>query len=228
MTTLTDAVRYAVLQQLSDIHTALPAQIVKYDYQKQKAQVQPLLSKRYTGNLIDENTNIQQLPLINNVPVIFPRAGGASLNFPVDEGDTCLLVFMERSIDTWKSTGGIVAPTDPRKFDLSDAVAIMGLFPFTEESSAENNEDLSLSFKGSKISIKPDGSIQIKTSNTVAIGTLSVEVLEVISQTLGFLSSLTAIPPIPPGGIPAPSPLTFQASAAALKIQLDSIKGVIS
>jgi len=214
MTTLTDAVRYAIIQELTNVHTALPAQIVQYDYTKQKAQVQPVLSKRYT------NGEVQELPLINNVPVIFPRAGGGSLTFPVVEGDTCLLVFIERSTDIWKSRGGIVAPTDPRKFDLSDPVAIMGLFPFTEDSFAENNEDVVLTFKGSKVVIKQDGSIQLNTSNTVAIGNSTVELLEVLSQTLNLLAtSITTAPA---------SPFAFAPQWQALKLQLDQIKGSIS
>ena len=144
MTTITDALRQAIQFQLYDVHTALPGVIVSYDYTKQKAEIQPSLKKSYLdGTTLD-------LPILSNVPVIFPRAGGASLTFPVVQGDTCLLLFIERSTDLWKSVGGNVAPNDPRKFDLSDAVAIMGLFPFTEDSLAENNSDVLLTYKALK------------------------------------------------------------------------------
>ncbi len=116
MTTMTDAMRQAVLFQLYDVHTALPGTIISYDSTLQKATIHPSLKKSY----LDGTT--QEMPILNNVPVIFPRAGGASLTFPVVQGDTCLLLFIERSIDLWKSVGGVVAPDDPRKFDLSDAL----------------------------------------------------------------------------------------------------------
>lgn len=215
MTTITDAMRQAVLFQLYDVHTALPGQIVSYDYSTQKASIQPCLKKSY----LDGTT--QEMPILNNVPVIFPRSGEASFTFPVLPGDTCLLLFIERSTDLWKSVGGIVAPNDPRKFDLSDAVAIMGLIPFSENSLSENNEDVLLTYKNSSIRIKASGDIQISTSAKVAIGNTSTEVLDVISQLLGILiTSVTTAPGSP----------IFQGTGptyASLKFALDAIKGTI-
>ncbi len=215
MTTITDAMRQAVLFQLYDVHTALPGQIISYDHTTQKATIQPCLKKSY----LDGTT--QEMPILNNVPVIFPRAGGASLTFPVLPGDTCLLLFVERSTDLWKSVGGVVAPNDPRKFDLSDAVAIMGLMPFTENSLSENNEDVLLTYKSSNIRIKASGEIQIETASTVAIGNASAEVLSIVSSILGILTtSVTTAPGSP----------IFQGlgpTYATLKLALDSIKGSI-
>ena len=215
MTTMTDAMRQAVLFQLYDVHTALPGQIISYDYTTQKAVIQPCLKKSY----LDGTT--QEMPILNNVPVIFPRAGEASLTFPVVSGDTCLLLFIERSTDLWKSVGGVVAPNDPRKFDLSDAVAIMGLMPFTENSLSDNNEDVLLTYKGSNIRIKASGDIQIETASKVAIGNTSAEVLDIVSSILGILTtSVTTAPGSP----------IFQGlgpTYATLKFALDSIKGSI-
>ncbi len=215
MTTMTDAMRQAVLFQLYDVHTALPGQIISYDYSIQKATIQPCLKKSY----LDGTT--QEMPILNNVPVIFPRSGEASLTFPVLPGDTCLLLFIERSTDLWKSVGGVVAPNDPRKFDLSDAVAIMGLLPFSENSLSENNEDVLLTYKNSSIRIKASGDIQIETASKVAIGNTSAEVLDIVSSILGILiTSVTTAPGSP----------IFQGvgpTYASLKLALDSIKGSI-
>jgi hypothetical protein len=215
MTTITDALRQAIQFQLYDLHTALPGVIISYDYTKQKAEVQPALKKSYLdGTTLD-------LPILSNVPVIFPKAGGASLTFPVVQGDTCLLLFIERSTDLWKSVGGNVAPNDPRKFDLSDAVAIMGLFPFTENSLAENNSDVLLTYKSSNIRIKESGDIQIETAGKVAIGNNSTEVLDIVSKILGILTTsvTTAVGnPIFQGAVP---------TYATLKASIDALKGTI-
>lgn len=215
MTTITDALRQAIQFQLYDLHTALPGVIVSYDYTKQKAEVQPTLKKSYLdGTTLD-------LPILSNVPVIFPKAGGAGLTFPVVQGDTCLLLFIERSTDLWKSVGGNVAPNDPRKFDLSDAVAIMGLFPFTENSLAENNSDVLLTYKSSNIRIKESGDIQIETAGKVAIGNTSTEVLDIVSKILGILTTsvTTAVGnPIFQGTVP---------TYATLKASIDALKGTI-
>lgn len=215
MTTMTDAMRQAVLFQLYDVHTALPGQIISYDHTLQKASIQPSLKKSY----LDGTT--QEMPILNNVPVIFPKAGGASLTFPVLPGDTCLLLFIERSTDLWKSVGGIVAPNDPRKFDLSDAVALMGLMPFSEDSLAENNEDVLLTYKNSNIRIKSTGEIQIETASKVSIGNASAEVLDIVSKILGILITSVTTPtgsPIFQGTVP---------NYTTLKAALDSIKGSI-
>ncbi len=72
------------------------------------------------------------LPLIQDVPVLIPSAGGFSLTFPIAPGDECLLVFSDTAIDTWLQNGcegdQPVSPSHPlRRHSLSDAIAIFGL-----------------------------------------------------------------------------------------------------
>lgn len=215
--TLNDAISLATNYALTAIHTALPGSIISYDYTTQKAVIQPLLNKVWS----DGTTT--PMPVLENVPVIFPRAGGASLTFPVVEGDTCLLVFIERSIDLWLTQGGQVNPDDPRKFDLSDGVALMGLFPFSETSEADNNTDLLLTYAGSKIRIKQSGAIVIESSNTVALGTSTTEVLNVLSQLMGFLTGATVMG----AAFNGPLNAAFITQVNALKAQLDAITGTI-
>src|SRR5690606_25141985 len=210
MTSLTDAVKYAIDFNLANVHTCLPAQIISYDYQKKKAQVKPVISKRWTDG------NFSEMPIINGVPVIFPSSGGASLTFPVKEGDFCLLVFAERNIDLWK-TEGRQNPMDSRKFNLSDAIAIMGITPFFQESKAENNQDVLLTYQNSKVRIKESGEIQLETSGKIAIGTAQNELLDILSETLGYLANSLSTS--------VGTPFTFSTQWAALKAKIDQIKG---
>jgi hypothetical protein len=212
--TLNDAIGLVVDFKLNNLHTALPGSIISYDYTKQKAVIQPLLNKAWTDSTIEVPSVPYQMPILNNVPVIFPRSGGASLTFPVSAGDTCLLIFIERSTDLWKTQGGQVTPDDNRKFDLSDAVAIMGLFPFTETSQADNNSDVKLTYAGSTIRIKSSGEIVLQTDSTIAIGTTSVELIKTLTDL--FTSVSTA------GGFTASQ--VFFANAAT---SLGTIEGTI-
>jgi hypothetical protein len=59
------------------------------------------------------------------------RAGDAFISLPLKRGDYVGLLFSERSLDIWLATGGTVDPKDPRKFDISDAVAYPGIYPFS-------------------------------------------------------------------------------------------------
>lgn len=215
---MTDAIRAAIQYQLNNVHTALPGQIVDYDYTVQKATVQPLLNKIWGDG------TVTPMPLLTNVPIIFPRAGSASLTFPVVSGDTCLLLFCERSLDLWLSTGGQVTPDDQRKFSLTDSVAIMGLLPFSENSLADNNTDVLLTFQNSQIRIQQDGSLTLKTSSKIALGTSVTEVLDVISTLMTYLQGATVM------GAAFGGPLSagFIAQVAALQTQLNSIKGTIT
>lgn len=201
---------------LNSLHTATPGQIVSYDHTQNKAIVQPLLNKAY-------KTGSKEMPLLNNVPIVFPKG----IYFPILPGDNVLLIFCERSIDLWKSVGGQVTPDDPRKFDLNDAVAIPVLQTFNADFSQNNGTDFSINFNGSKISISQNGDVQIKTGGRVAIGNITTELLQVLSDTLNLLTSLTAVPAIPSSGSP-PQPLNIAGQALILKNALDLIKGTIT
>jgi hypothetical protein len=216
--TMTDAIRNSVLYQLMNIHTAFPGSIVDYDYTTQKASIQPVIDKKYTDG------TTQPMPILNNVPVIFPSSGGAGITMPVKPGDTCLVVCCERSIDDWLATGTQGPPFDPRKLDLSDGVAIMGLYPFTETSTADNNTDLLVSYSGSSIRIKENGDILIKTSSKVAIGTATTEVLDVISQLMTLLQGGLVMG----AAFNGPLNVAFTSQVSTLQTQLNTIKGTIT
>lgn len=214
--TPTDIFRNSISAYLNDVHTSLPAIIISFDASTNKAQVQPVLNKNY-------RTGVQEMPIIENVPVLFPSGGNFQLTFPVIPGDYCLLIFSERSIDKWLSTGGIQTPSDPRKFALSDAIAIPGLKPFTSDFSLNNGTDFSLSFAGSTIRIKPDGAVVIETASTVAIGNQTTELLQVVSTLMTYLQGATVM------GTAFGGPLNpvFTGQVLALQQQLDAIKGTI-
>ena len=66
-------------------------------------------------------------PLLTDCPVMFPAGGGAYMTFPVAKGDPCLVLFNDRDIDNWFTTGNVVAPNSIRAHSLSDGVALVGI-----------------------------------------------------------------------------------------------------
>lgn len=153
-----ELINIIVANRIADIHICMPAKIIKYDYKTRKADVQPGINQKYNDG------EVVILPIIHNVPVIHPAAGGASIIFPVKIGDSVLLMFSEKSLEEWLQDGNQVTPDDPRQNDLTDAIAIIGLFPFSSPSPAENGADLLIDFSGNKIKLKPDGNIDILTT----------------------------------------------------------------
>lgn len=165
---VTSLIMQAFRNRLAELQTCMPAQVVSYNFKKQMAVVQPTINRRYADG------QIAKFPVINNVPVIFPRSGGASLTFPVRKGDTVLLVFASRSIDTWLNKGGIVNQDDNRMHSINDAIAIPGLMSFNLTSKAKNNTDVLLTYKGAEVEILENGQINLHSPVKVHIDTPEV------------------------------------------------------
>jgi len=152
----------------NSIRVAMPAFIDKYDFKTQKADIKIGVQEVFKdGSVID-------YPLLSGVPVVFPKSGGASITMPVKKNDTCLLVFLDRDATSWLLGGNVTKPKSSRSHHLSDAVAIMGLSPFSTLSPAKNNTDMLVTFSGSEIILKPDGKIDIITAKEVNIKTEAI------------------------------------------------------
>jgi len=108
----------------SMLRVSLPGIVQSFDPATCTCTVQPAIA----GQGVDAKGQIQSapLPLLTDVPVIFPRGGGCTITFPVKAGDECLVIFSDRCIDFWWQNGGVQEPVDPRQHDLSDAFAIVG------------------------------------------------------------------------------------------------------
>lgn len=112
-----------VQKVFSTLKVAMPGVIESFDPDSVTASVRPAI-KGYDGGTEDDGWI--ELPLLVDIPVIFPRGGGCTLTFPVKAGDECLLIFADRCIDFWWQNGGVQKPVDLRMHDLSDAFAIVG------------------------------------------------------------------------------------------------------
>lgn len=153
---------------LEEVHTCLPGEVQKYDYRKKKAEVKPLIKKKLIGG-----EAIDIVPIVE-VPVIFPGSADAILHFPINRGDTVLLVFSERALDGFLSSGRDSAPTDSRKFSTNDALAIIGLDSFKNPTTVDNNTDVILKYKRTGIRIKKSGDIEIGENSLKALVTEDV------------------------------------------------------
>lgn len=111
----------------AELRVSLPARVNSYDATTQTIEAQPLVHDRTVGE--DGTATETRLPVIPNVPVIFPSGGGFRLTFPLVAGDMVWLVFGDRSIDAWQAQGTALAPVDGRQHVLSDAVAFPGAHP---------------------------------------------------------------------------------------------------
>lgn len=105
-----------------DIRVSMPGIIQSYNTNTQTATVQLAIRERVN---IHGNQEWMDIPLLVDVPVLFPRAGGYSITFPVHQGDECLVIFADCCYDAFWQSGGVQNQIDRRRHDLSDGLAII-------------------------------------------------------------------------------------------------------
>lgn len=161
--TLVEAVEQVAKSELGGAHVALPARVQSYDAASQTCSCQPVLL----------DAEGERLPVLQGVPVCFPQGGGFSITWPLQSGDYVLVVFSERSMERWMARGDFQAAVDPRRFDLSDGMAIAGLRPSRSPVAAAHATDLVISATETElpaeIRINAGGSIIVK-SDQVFLG----------------------------------------------------------
>lgn len=124
---LEQTVRRIVAEVLEEeVWTACPGTILSYDPATRKASVQPKGKLRYldqeTGKVVEE-----VLAVIENVPVHFGGGGDFEWVWDLTPPEPCWLKFSKTSLENWLSTGDDGPAGQVPPFQLSDAVAEVGL-----------------------------------------------------------------------------------------------------
>lgn len=205
MTTMQEAVEAIIDGRLEGMHVCLPGRVERYDARTRKADVAPAIQKRLASGAG------LRLPVLTDVPVVWPSGGGGGIHFPLRKGDGVMVIFAERSIENFLGGAFDVVTKDSRKFALSDAIAVPGLYPFSVPSpAAYSDTGASITFGGVTVKMGDDGKL--------AIGKQAAELLDIVSQALGFIAT----------GTTGAGPLSTAGQAAALKVTLDSmLKGTL-
>lgn len=163
--------------QMAGVNTCIPGIVVSVDdLNSLMVSVQPTVNMKF------KDGQVQEYPSITNVPLLMPSSSTSAVTFPISVGDPVLIVFSMRGVDNFKlGNGRPAAPTDFRKFDLSDAFAILAPWP---KSKSINNpakhvwdhdtKDMVMvhnlgSGTECEFRLKADGSIQIRTNQDVEV-----------------------------------------------------------
>ena len=195
---------------------------IKFDGTHRKLIDSSLKRKYADGRIVD-------LPIINKVPIVFSRSKGKWVHFDMDPGDEVTSVFVERSLDTWKEKGGSVSPNDPRKFQISDAMAYPGgssipnaLKPNGPAGSIEmaNGENYVLIEKSGKVLLKNGGgNIEMSPAGKFKITNDTEELVSLISDLADECSKILT------NTVYGPQAPINKAAFTALKSKIDSLKG---
>jgi hypothetical protein len=94
-------------------------------------------------------------------PVVIIGGGTGRITFPIAKGDTCLLFFCDKEIDTWFKTGQITYPRNDRMHDLTDAFVLVGVSSTQNKIASVYTSGIELTFGGASIRIDSSGIIRI-------------------------------------------------------------------
>lgn len=188
----------------ANIHTAMPGEIIDFNDEECSATVQPHQMRRFSGQ--DEPV---KLPPISKVPIQFPRTQNAWIRFPLSPGDKVTVIFASRSLDGWlQGDGTPVYDDDHRRFALTDAIAIPGIYPFAQGIKPKGaKSSVELAYKDTYLELTRDGKAKIATANgrfemtpegTLSIGNSDSELVSLVAllfDTLTQAKMQTALGP---------------------------------
>lgn len=179
----------------ADMWTALPGIVLSVNLDAQTLEVQPAMT--YAQQSPDGSTAIHQLPRLADVPIVWPRAGGFALTFPIAVGDEVLVVFASRCIDAWWQGGTASHPPEHRMHDLSDGFAILA--PTSQPKKlagvSSSNVQLRNSAGDTFVEITPDGTVRAKATNKVIVEAPEIDytaanVINIKSPTINMMGNI--------------------------------------
>lgn len=195
-----ESLRIALDGRQVTMWTAIPGIIQSVDFDAMTCVVQPSI----TEITIDRQGNQTpiKLPLLLDVPIVFPSGGGFSVTFPLAEDDEVLVLFSARCIDAWWQNGGIQQASEARMHDLSDGFAIPG------PKSLPNTLD---AISSSKLQVRNDaGTVYLQIGSKFAMKNATTDLKTILSSLVTDLQTFSS-------GL---NPTTLTAQAAALNAAL--------
>jgi hypothetical protein len=188
-----ESLRMALESHASQIWTALPAVVVSVNLTAQTVVVQPSIQGSVASP--DGKTQLVNLPVLVDVPIVWPKAGGFALTFPVAAGDEVLVVFSARCIDSWWQSGGVGAPAEARMHDLSDGFAILA--PTSQPKKLANVSSSNVQLRNyagtTLVEITPDGKANIVGASEINMTAPNVKVNGTLNVTGAITQSGGAV-----------------------------------
>lgn len=184
MPTLAEVLQRAIESRLADVFTSLPGRIETYYPETQTADVLPVVRRALPTE--DDGIAFEDLPIVPNVPIVFPRGGDCSIVWKPKPGDGVLLCVQTLSAANWRRTGEVSDPGDVRLHCLGSAFAIPGAFPQTEALPREHAEADGLTIAAEPLRLgshKAEAAIALAPATIAWIDAIKTEVEALLGGT---------------------------------------------
>ena len=151
-----DLVRTIRSEIFSSLNCCKIGKIISFNGTKKTAEIQ-IMFKRKIGD------KVEPYPLLVDCPIFTLQGGGGAVYMPVQAGDPCLVLFADRNIDIWYSTGNEAAPANQRCHDLSDGIAFVGINSLADSLADYPADELRVMHGGARVAIK-GGQVNIQNA----------------------------------------------------------------
>lgn len=149
-----------------DIRCCIPGIIQSYNAKNNTAEIQPAVREEVVNE--DNSVSYVNLPLLINVPIVFPSTKLGGVRFTLEQGDECLVVFSDLSYDKFWESGNVQNPIEVRRHDLSDGIAIPCVLSQPNTKAVE--EGFTVTYGKAKIKMQND---EITFTNSYSSATLT-------------------------------------------------------
>lgn len=189
---LVDVLHNLKLDVFQSFNCVKVGEINSFDPIKKTAEVQLLFKITLPDGTVDSYS-----PIVD-VPVFTLQGGGGAIQFPVAEGDQCIVLFSDRRLDEWFRTGEEAVPGDARMHDLSDGIALVGINALNSSLPTYPTDKVVLSYQGSKFELTATGynvigtgGAEIDLDTLVGIKNNATSLLICLTNLITALESLT-------------------------------------
>lgn len=167
--------------EVQQVRTWDIGQVVEYDDTRNAAKIRLCVKGIRTED--PENDTTIELPVLEDVPVLQKGSGKLLESCGPAPGSYGMVFYSHRDIEAWLANGGIVDPGNTRHWDLSDAVFIMGLYPFVVDGDNGQIEEpiktdrISLRTRSglTEVSVLDDESVSVNVNDGAATVTIDVD-----------------------------------------------------
>jgi len=164
-----DAFQSHVLEALNNLYTTLPAIVTKVAVKGTLTVVNatPLI------NRVSQEGYVDQEPNLEDIPVVWPRAGKFHITCPIEVGDTVKLSFCMKSAAEFKNSDATkpVTPENKRLHSLPDCFAEPSALSYNQNATADK-EQLSIGSDDMAIKVTKEGNIKFgdAASESIVLG----------------------------------------------------------
>lgn len=173
--TLVGAFTTALRDTLKNSENALPAKIVSYDRDANRASVQPMIAMLRTDGVGVSRAQI------TNIPVYQIGGGGFILSFPLNQGDLGWIIACDRDISLFAQSYLEKVPNTMRLHDFGDSFFLPDPMTGYTISGEDDQNAVLQSLDGSvKISLSAD-SVKLQTPVNVTIESPQIDLIGNVS-----------------------------------------------